>query len=96
MKFGAWLDSMNGLEHFARRACGQHVASGLRHAGEDCCHLRCGLAGGKNHFGHPGAQRAVVIEFGEAQVFEWQIDVYKRQMLFGSGQIGLFAQARID
>ena len=52
---------------------GQHVAAGLRHAGKDGCHLRGGLAGGKDDLGHAGAQRAVVIELGETEVFKGQI-----------------------
>ena len=32
------------------------------------CHLRGGLAGGEDDLGHAGAQRAVVVELGEAAV----------------------------
>ena len=45
----------DSLKHFAGDARGQHIASGMRHAGEDLGHLRRGLAGGKDHLRHPGA-----------------------------------------
>jgi hypothetical protein len=40
------------------------------HAREDLRYLRGGLAGGKDNLGHPGAQRAVMVELGEAQLLE--------------------------
>ena len=73
MKFGARFNCMNGFEHLACRARSQHIASGLYHAHKNLRHLPGGLARGKNHLWHPSAQRAVMIDFSEAQVFEWQI-----------------------
>ena len=35
-------------------------------------HLRGGFAFGEDHLGHSGAQRAVMIEFGETEIFKGQ------------------------
>ena len=36
-------------------------------------HLRLGLALGKDHLGHAGAQRAMMIELGESEILERQM-----------------------
>jgi hypothetical protein len=70
MKLGARLDPVNGFKHFVRGARGQHIAPGLRHVAEDRGHLRGGLALGKDYLRHAGAQRAMMVELGEAHVFK--------------------------
>jgi hypothetical protein len=39
-------------------------------AGEDFCDLHRGLAFSENDFGHAGTQGAVMIDLGEAEIFE--------------------------
>ena len=70
---GARLDGDNRFEHLPRGARGQHVAAGLGHAGKDRGHLLGGFARGKDHLRHSRAQRAVMVELGEAYVLEGQV-----------------------
>ena len=37
---------------------------------KDGCNLGRRLAGSEDHFGHPGAQGAMVVNVGESQIFE--------------------------
>ena len=41
--------------------------------GEDLCRLRRGLPFTENHFGHARAQGAMMVDFGESEVFEGQM-----------------------
>jgi hypothetical protein len=61
MELGARLDLADSAKHIGGSARGQHVAPRLGHPRKDRRHLRDGLAGGKNHFRHAGAQRAVMV-----------------------------------
>jgi len=45
----------------------------LREAGEDFGGVRRSLAFRQNDFGHTDAQRAVMIDLGEAEIFERQV-----------------------
>ncbi len=73
MKLGARLNGQNGFIHLPSGARGQHVASGLSHAGEDVRNLGNRLAGGEDDLRHTGAQGAVVIELGETEILEGQV-----------------------
>jgi hypothetical protein len=55
---------------FFTGARGQDVATMFGEAGEDFCDLCRSFALPENDFGHPGTQSAVMIDFGEAEIFE--------------------------
>ena len=42
-------------------------------ARENLRQVCCSLALAQNHFRHPGAQRAMVVNFCKAKIFEWQV-----------------------
>ena len=54
-------------------ARGQDVAAVFGEAGENSCDLRRGLAFSEDDFRHASAQGAVMIDFGEAEIFEGQM-----------------------
>jgi hypothetical protein len=70
---GLGYDGPNRSPHFIGGARGEDVAASLGHAGKDGGDLGGGLAGGEDHLGHASAQGAMVVELGEAEVFEGQI-----------------------
>jgi hypothetical protein len=52
---------------------GQDIATMLCQPRENLRHLQRSLPFSENHFGHPCAQPAVMIDFSEAQVFKGQM-----------------------
>src|SRR5258706_5160950 len=52
---------------------GQNVAPMLRQARENLRHLQRSLALSEDHFGHARAQGAMMVDFGETQIFERQM-----------------------
>jgi len=73
VKFCSWLNGLDGEEHFMGGTCGEDVASMLGHAGKDGSYLRGGFARGEDDFRHAGAEGAMMIDLGEADVLERQI-----------------------
>jgi hypothetical protein len=63
----------NGAKHIGGGAGGQYIAAMPGHAGEDLRNLCGRLAGAKNNLWHAGAERAVMIEFGESNVLEREV-----------------------
>jgi hypothetical protein len=52
---------------------GQNVATMLGQARKDFGRLRRSLSLSENYFRHAGAQRAMMVDFGEPQVFKGQM-----------------------
>jgi hypothetical protein len=73
VKLRSRFRAVHRFKHLARGACGQHISAGLRHPLEDRRHLCRRLALREDHFGHSGAQRAVMVELGKAKILEGQI-----------------------
>ena len=67
------LEFAYGAKHIGGCARGQHVAAMQGHADKNLGHLRRALAGGEDHLRHAGAQRAMMIELGKADVFKGQV-----------------------
>ncbi len=84
------------FEALPRCARGQHVAARLGHARKDLRHLRGGLSGGKNHLRHSGAQRAMMIELGESQVFKRQVLQPLQRVRHGGALCLHFVQQRFN
>ncbi len=61
-----------------------------------CSHLRGGLARGKDHLRHAGAQRAVMIELGEAKVLEGQIAQAVQGFVDAGAALAHFVEQRFD
>jgi hypothetical protein len=61
------------LKLFLIGASCEHVAAARSHAGKDFGDLLGCLAGAIDNFGHADAQRAMVIYFGETDIFERQM-----------------------
>jgi len=64
---------LDGFELFFGRARGEDVAFVGGQSCEDFGYLRGGLAFAEDHFGHALAEGAVVVELGEAEVFEGEM-----------------------
>src|SRR5271169_5208853 len=58
---------------FFADARGQDVAAMLGQAGENSRDLYRSLAFTEDDLGHAGTQSAMMIDFGEAEVFEWEM-----------------------
>ncbi len=58
---------------FSLAARGQNIAAMFRKPGKNSRHLRGSLAFSKDNFGHAGAQGAMMVDLGEAEVFERQM-----------------------
>ncbi len=84
---GVMLGAGNGGEdgggHFVRGAGGENVATSLGHAGEYGCDLGGSFSGGEYDFRHAGAEGAVVVYFGEAEVLKGK--VFEAGESFGDG-----------
>jgi hypothetical protein len=70
---GLGYDGPNRSPHLIGSARGQDVAASLGHAGKDGGNLGGRLACGEDNFRHSSAQGAMVVELGEAEVFEGQV-----------------------
>ncbi len=62
------------VKALSRGACGQHIAAGAwPYARKFAATCVGGLAGGEDHLGHAGAQGAMMIDLGEAEIFKRQV-----------------------
>jgi hypothetical protein len=66
-------DGLNCTPHFVRGAGCEDVAASQGHPAEDFGDLGGCFAGGEDDLGHAGAQGAVVVELGEAEVFKGKV-----------------------
>src|SRR6516165_5917594 len=73
MKLSAAEFTSYGFELFRRDARGENIVAVLSKAGEDRSEVGRSFARAEDDFRHTHAQRAVVIDVGEAQVFEGQV-----------------------
>ena len=62
--------TVDGGEMLRRAARGQHIIFVPRQAGKNLRNLRRRFPRAQHHFRDAGPQRAMMIEFGKAQVFE--------------------------
>ena len=96
VELGARRNFADRAKHIGGGAGSQHVASGLGHAVKNFSHLLHGLARCKEHFGHAGAQRAVMIELGKTKVFERQIAKAVQGFIHGGAALAHFVQQRLN
>jgi hypothetical protein len=92
VELGAGFDGDDGFKHFASGASGENIAAGLGHAGEDGCYLRGGLASSENHLRHSGAEGAVMIDLGEAEIFKRKIAEAVKGFADGGAALAYFVE----
>jgi len=96
MELGARLNCLNGEEHFVGSARGQDIAAVLGHAGKYLRNLFDRFARGKDDFGHAGAERAVMIDLGKADVLERQIAQTVERVVDGGAALANFFEQRLN
>ena len=87
MVAGGGEDGVDGFGCFGGGAGGEDVGAGDGHAEEDAGDLFGGLAGGVDNLGEAGAEGAVVVDAGIAQVFEGEVGKAGGGLLGGEGLV---------